>query len=96
MEPTPEKNLDIIKAPFTPEQVEALNFFQTEFPWHPFTCGGKQHQGGSPVLLVTESGWVCPDQTCDYTQDWALPGMTDKPAMEQHIQWLRQHLPGSV
>ena len=29
-------------APWTPEQVEALNRYQTESGWHPFTCGNDR------------------------------------------------------
>lgn len=74
----------MIKAPWTPEQVAALNWYQTESGWHPFTCGGGEYIGegnakrmycgpGWPAptstLIATENGWVCP--RCDYTQDWA-------------------------
>jgi len=70
----------MIKAPFTPEQVERLNWYQTKSGWHPFTCGtiGCQEtvniEGHPPfkvstTLIATEQGWKCPK--CDYTQDWA-------------------------
>jgi hypothetical protein len=61
-------------APFTPEQVEALNRFQKGRWMHPFTCGSgnrtdANHLDGEGVLVATENGWICP--YCDYTQDWA-------------------------
>jgi hypothetical protein len=61
----------VIKAPFTREQVNALNSWQQRF--HPFTCGGnrkdEKHLDGQGILVATPDGWVCP--YCDYKQDWA-------------------------
>lgn len=58
-----------IQAPFLDEEVIQLNSWQSNHPFHPFTCGGDHDR---PVNLVaTRSGWVCPDPECDYTQDWA-------------------------
>jgi len=66
-----------VHAPWTTEQVAALNRFQQNGDFHPFTCGGNRqdefHLDGEGVLLATENGWVCP--YCDYTQDWALAFM---------------------
>jgi hypothetical protein len=59
-----------IRAPWTPEQVEALNRFQKSGRFHPFTCPGKwakcaEHRD----LVATTDGWVC---ACGkYRQDWA-------------------------
>lgn len=66
-----------ICAPFTSEQVDALNRWQAEGPGHPFTCAALHSTGRSPVLNATHSGWICPDPACDYTQDWALAVMAD-------------------
>lgn len=55
-----------IDAPFTPEQVVALNNYQTDGRFHEFTCGVDSRH---PALVATATGWVCP--TCDYTQSWA-------------------------
>jgi hypothetical protein len=62
------------KAPWTPEQVAALNRFQQGRWMHPFTCGSSRrtdadHKDGEGLLVATEKGWICP--FCDYTQDWA-------------------------
>jgi len=57
-----------IEAPFTPDQVEALNRWQTSGPVHPFTCGNREEHGND-VLIATADGWRCP--SCDYTQPWA-------------------------
>jgi hypothetical protein len=63
-----------LKAPFTPEQVEALNRWQSAGTGHPYTCGSGRrtdaaHLDGEGVLIATEYGWRCP--FCDYAQDWA-------------------------
>jgi hypothetical protein len=55
-------------APFTPDQVAALNYRQRSLLVHPYTCGNdSQH----PLLVAAKDGWTCPG--CDYTQDWAHP-----------------------
>lgn len=64
---------DPVRAPWTSEQVDALNRFQQAGRMHPFTCGGE-HTPGSPVLVAREDGWHCPQpygEPCDYQQDWA-------------------------
>lgn len=68
-----------ILAPFSPEQVQRLNEWQTNtgegLSAHPFTCANRddgQHGdagGDIGILIATEGGWVCP--FCDYTQNWA-------------------------
>ncbi len=69
---------ETIRAPWTSEQVTALNLFQQQGGVHPFTCGA--HVGSSPVLDATHAGWICPDQDCAYTQDWAHAFMADPAA----------------
>ena len=64
-----------MKAPFTQEQVEALNRFQQSGHVHPYTCGSGRrtdadHLDGEGVLVATTEGWKCP--YCDYRQDWAF------------------------
>lgn len=54
-----------IEAPFTPEQVTALNAWQQRAGFHPFTCG----YDSSHVLNATAAGWSCPHD--DYVQTWA-------------------------
>lgn len=69
----------IINAPFTLEQVRALNRYQEQGWFHPFTCPMPTHQ--REVKLVAKvRGWVCeqyPD--CPYVQDWAWRFMADPP-----------------
>jgi hypothetical protein len=63
-----------ISAPFTADQVEALNRWQNG-PVHPFTCG-NDHEGNRD-LVATETGWICPN--CNYTQKWAHEFMLQDP-----------------
>ena len=70
-----------ISAPWTPEQVAALNRWQTSGRFHPFTCGGDrmdaahvQYQYEHPdqdfgQLVASVNGWFCP--VCSYRQSWA-------------------------
>jgi hypothetical protein len=70
-----------IKAPWTAEQVAALNRWQNCVYVHPFTCGSaiqaQEHRDGAAVLMATSDGWICP--YCDYRQDWAHDFMFDDP-----------------
>lgn len=69
----------MIEAPWTNEQVAALNEYQRSGRMHPFTCGNRGAEGhrcdpewgggDKGVLRATAAGWICPD--CDYTQNWA-------------------------
>ena len=85
--------MDKITAPFTPEQVEALNHYQEYTQFHPFTCGGadpdcERSQGeGEGLLKATPEGWTCP---CGrYTQNWAHAFMTGKPInIEEQLKTL--------
>lgn len=61
-------------APWTKEQVDALQRWQECDAVHPFTCG----QDGR-VLTPTPDGWVCPREGCSYTQNWAHEGMLELP-----------------
>jgi dethiobiotin synthetase len=56
-----------LRAPWTPEQVDGLNRWQTCGHVHEYTCGNNSEH----VLVATEGGWVCPVKDCGYTQDWA-------------------------
>ena len=63
---------DLITAPWTEEQVAALNDYQRGGWMHPFTC----HDNA--VLVATAAGWTC--LSCDFTQDWAHAFMADREA----------------
>lgn len=55
-----------VHAPWTIEQVVALNRFQRSGAIHPFTCTC----GNNTVLIAGPDGWSCPRE-CGYTQTWA-------------------------
>jgi hypothetical protein len=55
----------MIRAPWTPTQIDALERFQHQEGVHPFTC--PEHSDSE--LVATHRGWIC--RYCDYTQDWA-------------------------
>lgn len=62
--------------PWSDQDVESLNAFQTEGRMHPFTCPNRsdpshprESNGDYGVLRATKEGWICP--YCDYTQKWA-------------------------
>lgn len=80
--------LKAIFAPWTDEQVAALNRFQVESGMHPFTCGGtrfdEKHGDTGWRLIATRGGWIC--SGCDYTQDWAHTHMANERALEM---WIR-------
>ena len=84
--------MEKIKAPFTKEQVEALNNFQKDGRFHPFTCGSPEDIAeclvakndveilaiglNEGILIASEDGWICP---CgQYKQDWAYKFMAEK------------------
>jgi len=93
-----------IKAPWTQEQVDALNAWQASDYVHPFTCGNRhtpehkiyaqQHgQGDHGILVATPEGWKCP--VCDYVQDWAHDFMFS-PAACDDMRALIEALRGGV
>jgi hypothetical protein len=76
-----------IKAPFTPEQIKALNYFQGSGVFHPFTCanqGDEAHNGEQVELVATKAGWICP--YCNYTQDWAHTFMADIGVINRQLE----------
>lgn len=82
-------------APFTAEEVEALNAFQTLGGYHPFTCGNdrsdaehrayqKVHGGDLGQLVAKEDGWHCP--VCGYHQNWTHKVMIEIGAASLKLQ----------
>lgn len=80
----------IIRAPFNPATVVALNKFQRLGFVHPFTCKNHGDSAHRPTeddaLIATVRGWICP--FCDYTQDWAHALMCSPDWFERHQQML--------
>lgn len=54
---------EIVRAPWTAEQIAALNAWQGLGYVHPYTCGMCR-----AVLTATAEGWECPE--CGCRQDW--------------------------
>jgi len=69
----------IVRAPFTPEQVDSLNDFQETGVMHPFMCGrdGCDSRGDELPLVAGPDGWHCLDERCGYQQDWVHAWMAD-------------------
>ncbi len=69
------------EAPWTDEEVAALNRYQHSGKFHSFTCGlwemtrktTKEDCGW--LLVATNAGWVCSRKGCPYQQFWAHEGM---------------------
>jgi hypothetical protein len=68
---------NLIKARWTPEQVAALNEYQQDGRFHPYTCGRRDDHLDDSVLVATPDGWVCPHPGCGYTQKWAYASTVD-------------------
>jgi hypothetical protein len=88
-----KEDSDILRAPWTPEQVVGLTRYQTSGLGHPYTCGSGRrtdaaHRDGEGVLRATEAGWECP--YCDYRQDYAYVfTMISDAAWEQYQSWFK-------
>ena len=54
---------EILRAPWTPEQIEKLDARQQDETKHPYTCACGHS------LEPFKSGWYCENQ-CGYSQDW--------------------------
>jgi len=79
---------DLIFAPFTPEQVQALNVWQRLGYTHPYTCVSCEG-----VLIAETGGWRCEAAECTYTQNWAHTFSADQ---TKHPADPRTHLKGWV
>lgn len=79
-----------LTAPWTPEQVAALNRYQERSDFHPFTCDdtNRHHPQVRWVLVAREDGWHCPAEGCGYTQDWAYPFMLQPPPRDRANEML--------
>ncbi len=61
------------KAPFNPEQIKALQLYQTCGLFHPYTCSCLSP--GKLPLVPYECGLMC--WACFKIQNWALNWTTD-------------------
>jgi hypothetical protein len=67
-----------LQAPWTEEQVEALNHNQHSGVMHEYTCPHHHRKYEDRVLVATKDGWICPQRSCDYRQNWAHDFSTEK------------------
>lgn len=83
----PHEKPDKIHAPWTDDQVMALNDWQNlgifEGIVHEYTCGKC-----SKVLVATSDGWICSTDSettehCGYTQNWAQADTADPDVIKQ-------------
>lgn len=68
--------IDLLHAPFTPDEVASLNAYQHSGAFHPFTCPGRILDGTEHILEATEHGWRCA-HCPDFTQNWCHLWMAD-------------------
>lgn len=73
---------DHVIAPWTPEQVDHLNTWQTHSGMHPMTCGYDHPDRPRPNLIATVHGWRCLYD--DYQQDWTPAFTLSMPARGLH------------
>lgn len=69
---------DEIHAPWTPEQVQAINRHQAAAEY-PLICSRTRdrHGGLRMVLIARRDGMRCSDPSCDYQQSWVRGYMAD-------------------
>lgn len=75
------------RAPWTVEEVQALNDWQHCGWVHPFTCARSHVEGRN--LVATLNGWLC--LICGYRQDWCHDFMLAGPPSDP-IEGLKTHL----
>lgn len=79
----------MVRAPFTDEQVIALQKWQDAGVIHPFTCCShdgceRSSREDHGVLIPTKEGWICP---CGkWKQDWCHDFMI-KPVVDPFERW---------
>ncbi len=67
-----DDSVDILKAPFTEDQVKAITEYQQESPWHQYTCyTDSQH----PTLVASTDGLICNE--CGHVQNWVFASTAD-------------------
>ena len=74
------------EAPWAPEEVAALNAWQADGRFHPYTCGDC-----GAALVATEAGWSCPTEGCTYAQAWAHRFSTKTPPPHPGAIYMGDH-----
>lgn len=68
-----------IKAPWPDDFIKRLRRWNSCGYAHEYTCG---EEGCRAPLRPTTDGWVCDEEGCGYTQDWAH----EPPTLEEFDQ----------
>jgi hypothetical protein len=71
---------EMLKAPWTDDQVLSLNEYQEAGVFYPFTCGKRDGLGQAHVLKADKYGWWCPhcaDESKGYVQNWCHEWMAN-------------------
>jgi hypothetical protein len=79
---------EILKAPWTDEQVDALDARQQRDDLHPYTCPRCSHS-----LEPFNNGWQCAER-CGYTQDWCHAADADIGLHPPELNWPEHKLDG--
>lgn len=79
--------MEMLRPPFTDEQVLNLNRFQMVDCLSPYTCLVCYNV----KLIANNNGLACP--SCSYTQDWALAIAFDLEAIERGENWSKRPKP---
>lgn len=74
----PKPQSETIHAPWSEEQVAALNFFQGSGVFHPFTSENGR------VLIATQNGWT-EQENGPVVQTWAHSFMANQPEIEKRM-----------
>jgi hypothetical protein len=82
----------VLHAPWTADEVRALNECQEFRVGHPLTCARASH-----ILRATEAGWVCDECSAEgheYRQDWCSAFTVDWMWVARHSEseYLRDKL----
>lgn len=72
-------------APWTDEEVDNINHFQSSGVYHPFTCNCP-HPVRNSRLIAYNDGLRC--EHCGYRQAWVFGYMADGTAMAAHDEMM--------
>ncbi len=57
----------IRRAPYSQDEIDLVNWYQTDSPYHPYTCSWNH---ATATMQMTKDGLVCP--SCKLVQNWVL------------------------